>query len=62
MSKKLQRHKKRLAVLRAADQALYSLWRQSEVGSEEYHAINTLQTKYIHPAIRKLEAEAGEPK
>ena len=48
------RTQKRLYTLRAADEALYELWKQSEFGSAEMLAISSLQHKFIHPAIEKI--------
>lgn len=45
----------RLKALQAADKALYELWKQSDIYSQEMYAINNLQKKFIHPAIKKLE-------
>jgi hypothetical protein len=50
-----ERDRKRLEALREADEALYRLWKQSEVNSQEMAAINALQEKFIHPAIREME-------
>lgn len=52
------RDRKRFAALVNADNALYELWKQSEMGSEEMFAINALQKIYIQPSIRQLKAKA----
>jgi hypothetical protein len=49
------RTKKRLNALRKADEALYELWKQSEVNSEEMAAINRLQIAFVQPAIIEIE-------
>jgi hypothetical protein len=56
VAKLSKRDQKRFDALRKADQALYELWKQSEVDSNEMRCINRLQVEYIHPAIRGFEA------
>jgi len=51
------RDRKRLEALKNADLAMYKLWKQSEVYSDESVAINRFQRQFIHPAIDALEAK-----
>jgi len=55
-----KRTKKRYNALTLADNALYELWKQSEVNSPEMAAINHLQKNYIHPALRAIRKEAEQ--
>jgi hypothetical protein len=53
------RTRKRLEALQKADLALYELWKQSEINSDEMVAINNLQKKFIQPGILAI-TEKGE--
>ena len=52
------RDRKKYEALNRADEALYQLWKHCEVDSELSDAVNTLQHKFIHPAIREMETKA----
>jgi hypothetical protein len=42
--------------LRAADEACYQLWRQTEINSPLFHAVSKFQTEELHPEIKRLDS------
>lgn len=46
-----------LEALEYVDEALYKLWRKTEISSLKQRLIDAIQKEVLHPAIRKCKAE-----